>query len=132
MKYVKGQSGNPAGKPKGALARSVVLSEAILENSRDGIVEAIITAAKGGDPTAMRICADRLLPLRKGRPAFPLPPTGTAADLARAMAEIVRGMAAGELTTDEAAGIAAVIETQRKTIELSDIEVRLRKVEEAN
>jgi hypothetical protein len=110
-----------------------VLSEAILENSRDGIVEAIITAAKGGDPTAMRICADRLLPLRKGRPtAFPLPPTGTAADLARAMAEIFRGMAAGELTTDEAAGIAAVIETQRKTIELSDTEVRLRKVEEAN
>jgi hypothetical protein len=80
----------------------------------------------------MRLCFERLVPLRKGRSTvFPLPPTGTAGGLVAAMAEVVRGTAEGELTADEATGFAQVLEAQRKIIETSDIEDRLRRIEEA-
>jgi hypothetical protein len=47
------------------------------------------------------------------------------------MAEVVRGTSSGELTADEATGFAQVLEAQRKIIETSDIEERLRRIEEA-
>ena len=46
-------------------------------------------AAKNGDPTAMRLCVERLVPLRKGRPVvFDMLPVKTAADIARAVGEL--------------------------------------------
>ena len=89
-------SGNPSGKPKGVSARVTQLAEKLLEDDRDAIVRAVIAAAKGGDPTAMRLCVERLVPLRKGRPVvFDLPPVKTAADIAGAVGELARAMAAG-------------------------------------
>jgi hypothetical protein len=75
---------------------------------------------------------DRLVPLRKGRPiTFNLPPVKTAADVAGAVGELSRAMAAGELTTDEASAAASVIELHRRAIETTDFERRLQKLEEA-
>jgi hypothetical protein len=121
--FQKGMSGNPSGKPKGARARVTQLAEKLLEDDRDAIVRAVIAKAKGGDPTAMRLCVERLVPLRKGRPiAFNLPPVKTAADIAGAVGALVRAMAAGELTTGEASAAASVIELHRRAIETTEIE----------
>ena len=117
-RFQKGMSGNPSGKPKGVRARVTQLAEKLLEDDRDAIVRAVIAAAKGGDPTAMRLCVERLVPLRKGRPiVFDLPPVKMAADIAGAVGELARAMAAGELTTDEASAAASVIEMHRRAIE---------------
>jgi hypothetical protein len=71
--FQKGQSGNPAGRAQGSRTKSTLFAEAILENDREGIMDAVVNAAKNGDPTAMRLCVERLMSLRKGRPAvFPL------------------------------------------------------------
>ena len=130
-RFQKGQSGNPAGKPKGARHKTTQLAEKLLDDDRDAIVRAVIAAAKGGDPTAMRLCVERLVPLRKGRPVvFDLPPVKTAADIAGAVGGLARAMAAGELTTDEASAAASVIEMHRRAIETTEIEVRLQRLEE--
>src|SRR2546430_12997771 len=116
---------------KAAALASRTLLKKRREDDRDAIVRAVITAAKGGDPTAMRFCIERLVPLRKGRPTvFDLPPVKTAADIAGAIGELARAMAAGELTTDEASAAASVIEMHRRAIETTEIEVRLQKLEE--
>jgi hypothetical protein len=129
--FQKGQSGNPAGPAKGTRHKITMLAEKLLEDDRDDIVRAVIAAAKGGDPTAMRLCVERLVPLRKGRPVvFDLPPVKTAADIAGAVGELARAMAAGELTTDEASAAASVIEMHRRAIETTEIEVRLQRLEE--
>jgi hypothetical protein len=108
-----------------------MLAEKLLEDDRDDIVRAVIAAAKGGDSTAMRLCIERLIPVRKGRPiVFDLPPVKTAADIAGAVGELARAMAAGELTTDEASAAASVIEMHRRAIETTEIELRLQKLEE--
>jgi Family of unknown function (DUF5681) len=130
--FQKGQSGNPAGRAQCSRTKATLFAEAILENDREGIMDAVVNAAKNGDPTAMRLCVERLVPLRKGRPVvFDLPPVKTAADIAGAVGELARAMSAGELTTDEASAAASVIEMHRRAIETCDIEQRLRKVEEA-
>ncbi len=105
-------------------------SSALLED-RDAIVRAVIAAAKGGDPTAMRLCIERLIPVRKGHPiVFDLPPVKMAADIVGAIGEVARAMAAGELTTDEASAAASVIEMHRRAIETTEIELRLQRLEE--
>jgi hypothetical protein len=129
--FQKGASGNPAGNHKGCRHKSTLLAEKILEDDRDEIINAVVAAAKNGDPTAMRLCVERLVPLRKGRPViFDLPPVKTAADIAGAVGELARAMAAGELTTDEASAAASVIEMHRRAIETTEIELRLQKLEE--
>src|SRR3977135_2621235 len=94
--FQKGQSGNPAGPAKGTRHKITMLAEKLLEDDRDDIVRAVIAAAKGGDSTAMRLCIERLVPLRKGRPVvFDLPPVKKAADIAGAAGELARAKAAG-------------------------------------
>src|ERR1700730_12427697 len=106
--FKKGQSGNPAGPAKGTRHKITMLAEKLLEDDRDAIVRAVIAAAKGGDPSAMRLCFERLVPLRKGRPVvFDLPAIETAADVVKGA--IAGAMAEGELTPDEANAVAGVI-----------------------
>ena len=108
--------------PKGTRHRATMLAEKLMEDDAENIVRAVVSAAKAGDPTAMRLCVERLVPLRKGRPVvFDLPPVKTAA--------LARAMAAGELTVEEASAASSVIEMQRRAIETSDFEVRLRALE---
>src|ERR1700730_15975347 len=131
--FQKGQSGNPAGYYKGSRHKATLLAEKMLADDQDEILRAVIEAAKTGDPTAMKLCIDRLVPLRKGRPiAFNLPPVENAADVAVAIGEVSRAMADGELTGGEASAAASVIELHRRAIEMTDIERRLQKLEEAS
>jgi Family of unknown function (DUF5681) len=129
--WKKGQSGNPAGMPKGTRHRATMLAEKLMADDAENIVRAVVSAAKAGDPAAMRLCIERLIPVRKGRLViFDLPPVKTAADIAEAVGELARAMAAGELTTDEASAAASVIEMHRRAIEMTEIELRLQKLEE--
>jgi hypothetical protein len=129
--FQKGMSGNPDGKPKGTRCRVTVLAEKILEDERDAIVQAVVDAAKAGDPTAMRLCIERLIPVRKGRPiTFTLPRLATTGDVAKALGAIAVAMAAGELTPEEASTVAAVIEAKRKAIETMELESRIAALEQ--
>jgi Family of unknown function (DUF5681) len=128
--WKKGQSGNPAGMPKGTRHRATMLAEKFMEDDAEDIVRAVVNAAKAGDPTAMRLCIERLVPVRKGRPiTFDLPPVETVSDISKALGVIAKSMAAGELTPDEAGTVATVMEAHRKAIEMAEFEGRLRKLE---
>jgi hypothetical protein len=108
-----------------------MLAEKLLEDDRDDIVRAVIAAAKGGDSTAMRLCIERLIPVRKGRPVmFDLPAIATAADVTSVLGTVVEAMAQGELTPDEAGTVVGVIEAKRRAIETVEFELRLQKLEE--
>jgi hypothetical protein len=74
--------------------------------------------------------ADRLAPARRGRPVrFNLPAEIDAAGLAAAFDAVLRATADGELTPEEGASIAAVLEARRKTIETAELEARLDAIE---
>jgi hypothetical protein len=129
--FRKGQSGNPSGKPKGARNRTTVLAEKMMQDDAGDIVQAILAAAKKGDMTAARLILDRISPVRRGRPVYlELPSAKTAVDVSAALAELTVAMAAGDVTPEEAATVAAVFEVRRKALETEELELRLQALEE--
>jgi hypothetical protein len=62
-----GQSGNPAGKPKGTRNRATVAAEALLEGEAEMLTRKAIELGLSGDTTALRLCLERLMPPRKDR-----------------------------------------------------------------
>ena len=101
--FQPGQSGNPAGRPKGARHRTTVAIEALLEGEAETITRKAIEAAKGGDLVAIKLVLDRICPPRKSRPVhIELPPIGDAEGVAEAQQEVLRAACAGELLLDEA------------------------------
>ena len=129
--FQKGQSGNPNGRPQGARSSATMFAERLLQDDSGDIIKAIVAAAKKGDPTGMRICAERLMPVRKGCPvAFKLPPIRTASDIVEAFGGLTSAMASGELTTDEAGSVADILEKHRRAIETTEVEIRLQRLEE--
>jgi hypothetical protein len=89
MTFQPGQSGNPAGRPKGARGKAAILAEELFEGEAENIIRAAIEAAKGGDTTAVRVCLDRVAPRRRDRAvSFELPPLHNAASVLSALADI--------------------------------------------
>jgi Family of unknown function (DUF5681) len=129
-RFQKGKSGNPAGKPRGARHRTTVLAEKLMANDITAIVQQVIASAKGGDTAAARMVLDRIVPPTRSRPVqFKLPTLTTAADLVAALGAILAAVAAGELTPDEGASVAVLIESKRKAIEIVDLETRVSALE---
>jgi hypothetical protein len=109
-----------------------MLAEKLMQDDAKDIVKVVLEAAKGGDMTAARLILERISPVRKGRPVYlDLPPVHTAADIAVAMAALTIAMASGEMTPDEAATVASVLEMRRKTLEAGEFELRLQALEKA-
>ena len=130
MPFQKGESGNPAGRPRGARNRTPILLQKLLEADGEALARKAIDLAKGGDLVALRMCMDRLMPARKHEPvAFELPRLDTAADTVTAAATIVAAVAAGELAPSEAADIAKVVDIYVRALATQGFEERLAKLE---
>jgi hypothetical protein len=126
-----GQSGNPAGKPLGARNHVTRAAEVLLEGEAEALTRKAIEMALAGDATALRLCLDRVLPPRKGRPMrMALPPVTRAGDVTTALASVIDAMGAGAIAPEEAVTICGVIEAQRRAIETADLETRLRLIEQ--
>ncbi|HZD20796.1 MAG TPA: DUF5681 domain-containing protein, partial [Burkholderiales bacterium] len=130
MSFQKGESGNPAGRPRGARNRATLLMQNLLADDAEAIGRKAIEMAKAGDLAAIRLCMDRLAPARKDEPvAFELPPIEKAADSVAATASIVAAVAAGELTPSQAAELSKVIDVYLRALENKGFDERLTKLE---
>src|SRR6267378_7807660 len=129
--FAKGRSGHPAGRPAGARNKKTLAAAALLEGEAEALTRKAVELALVGDPTAMRLCIERILPpCRERTVKFALPPIESAADIAPAMKAVTSALAAGVITPGEAATIAAVVDTFVRAIETSDFERRLKIVED--
>ena len=130
MTWRPGQSGNPAGRKLGTRVRATMAAERLLDGEAGGLTRKCIELALAGDTTAMRLCMERVAPVRRGRPTvFPLPQIQTPADLPAAMNAVVEAVACGVLTPEEGASLATVLEAHRKTLEMAELERRIAALE---
>lgn len=53
-RFQKGESGNPAGKPRGARHKTTLMAERLMQDDVEKIVSAVLTAARNGDSAERR------------------------------------------------------------------------------
>jgi Family of unknown function (DUF5681) len=130
--FAKGNSANPAGKPKGTRHRATLLAEALIHNQSELLVQKAVAMAMGGDASVMRALLDRLVPPRKDRVVpIELPKIEKASDLIVASAALLGAVASGELTLAEASAMSATIGNVARAIEVASNAARLTALEEA-
>ena len=108
-RFRKGQSGNPAGKPKGARHKTTLLAERLMQDDVEKIVNAVLTAARNGDMMAAKIILDRIAPVRRSN-SFDLPRIECRTDRLAARVAVLDAVANGDLTPGEAADIFNLID----------------------
>lgn len=128
--FAKGKSGNPAGRQPGSRNRASLAAEALLDGEAEMLTRRAVELAVAGDPTALKLCLDRILAPRRERAVrFSLPPIDSAADIARAMGAVAAAVAKGALTPGEADAFAHIVDTFVRAIETSDFDRRLQALE---
>jgi hypothetical protein len=114
--------GNP-GRPPGTRHRTTIAIEALLEGQWEGLTKTAVALALRGDSVALRLCFDRIAPVRRGTsfeiPDFPK--VETVADVPKAQAAIIAAVAAGHLTSDEATPLSALLTAYVTAVDIVEI-----------
>ena len=125
-----GESGNPAGKPRGTRCKATVAAQALLDGESEALTRKAVDLALAGDMTALRLCLERIVPPRKDSPILvELPSMENAADIPAAMSSILAAVAAGELSPSEGTAVAGLVELNRRALETSELEQRIAALE---
>ena len=123
------KKGNP-GRKYGSRNKVSLAIDELLDGEAEVLTRKAIDMALEGDTVALRICMDRICPPRKSRTIeFELPPVKSATDVSEAHAAVINAMAQGEITPDEASTVAGILDAKRKSIETTELEARIAKLE---
>lgn len=130
-RFQKGRSGNPNGRPKGSRNAATLAIEVLLDGQAQALTQKAIELALAGDPVALRLCLERIYPVRKDRPVtFPLPPITSARDAADIMAAVAKAVATGDITPGEAAELGKVIDSYVRAYQTAELDERVARVEQ--
>src|ERR1700720_4975530 len=66
MTFQPGQSGNPAGRAAGSRNKKTLAAEAALFEHAQELVDDLVARARRGEPAAMRLALERVLPAGAG------------------------------------------------------------------
>ena len=136
MKYGRNTAGKftsgNSGRPKGARNKKTLAIESLLEGQAQALTQTAISKALEGDSMALRLCMERIAPVPKDNPvAFTLPHMNNALDASQAAGSVLTAVSEGNLTPIEATRIMGLIDSYRRTLELTEIEERLQALENA-
>jgi hypothetical protein len=128
--FKKGQSGNPKGRPKGSQNKTTLVAQTLLYGQAEALVKKVVQLALEGDLTCLRICLERLVPLKKDAPIeIDLPNIGAIADIPKLFSVLTAQLREG-ITPSEARTVMDLAEGLRKALEVVELEQRVSALEE--
>jgi hypothetical protein len=130
MTFVKGQSGNAAGRRKGSRNKVTELVEGLAGAGAEEMTRRLLSAANAGNMAAMRVYFDRMWPKRRGAPiALEIPPIRSSADLPVALAAICQGLTDGEISPEEFETLSRGVDFMSRSLKAPEIDARLERHE---
>ena len=122
-------AGNTGG-PKGSRNKATIAIESLLQGQSEALTQTAVTKALEDDSAAPRLCMERIAPAPKDQPvSFSLPNMNNAVDASEAAGSVLTAVSDGELTPIEATRVMGLIDSYRRTLELTEIEQRLQALE---
>ena len=122
-------SGN-SGRPKGSRNKATLAIESLLQGQAEALTQTAVKQALEGDSVALRLCMERIAPAPKDQPvSFNLPKMSNALDASEAAGRVLEAVSEGDLTPIEATRVMGLIDSYRRTLELTDIETRIAALE---
>jgi hypothetical protein len=119
-----------AGRPKGARNRATMAVLELLEGQAEALTQRAVEVALTGDTAALRLCLDRIAPTPKDSPVeFALPRMTSAKDAAQAAGSVLEAVSEGDLTPGEGAVVMTLIDSYRRTLEITELEARVAALE---
>ena len=129
-RFQKGKSGNPKGRPQGSRNASTMAAEMLLENQAAAITQKCVDMAMDGDPTALRLCVSRLIPIKRERTiSLDLPALESSQDSLKAIGNVLEAVGEGQITPTEGQAVARLLEVHRAAFEIVELEIRLTALE---
>jgi len=126
-------SAGNSGRPKGSRNKATIAIENLLQGQAKALTQTAVSKALEGDSVALRLCMERIAPAPKDQPvSFTLPKMQNALDASDAAGSVLNAVSNGELTPIEATRVMGLIDSYRRTLELTEIEERLQALESAN
>ena len=122
-----------SGRPKGSRNKATLAIESLLKGQAEALTQTAVSKALEGDSVALRLCMERIAPAPKDQPvSFSLPKMHNALDASVAAGSVLNAVSDGELTPIEATRVMGLIDSYRRTLELTEIEQRLQALENGN
>lgn len=129
-RWVRGQSGNPRGRPLGSRNRTTLAVQSLIDDEAQKIARKAVKMALQGDTTALRVVLERLLPPIKHRAVhLTMPAISSVEDIPVATAHVIAAVALGEIAPSDGEAIVRMMDTYRRAAETADIEERLSALE---
>lgn len=132
MKFQSGTSGNPQGRKPGTGHRQQLFNS-LVEPHKDALFDTAIKLALSGNESMLRLFLERMLPVKPVDDVITVEIPEMDANKASTLAVwgevILQAVSRGEMTPDQGNSIMAVIDSQRKNIETSDLALRLIEIE---
>ena len=121
---------NNSGRPKGSRNKATIAIESLLQGQAEALTQTAVTKALEGDSVALRLCMERIAPAPKDQPvSFNLPKMHNALEASEAAGSVLTAVSEGSLTPIEATRVMGLIDSFRRTLELTEIEERLQALE---
>ena len=115
------------GRPKGSRNKATLAIKSLLEGQAEALTQTAVTKALEGDSMALRLCMERIAPTPKDQPvSFSLPTMNNSLEASEAAGSVLTAVSEGQLTPIEATRVMGLIDSYRRTLELTDIEERLQ------
>jgi hypothetical protein len=127
-RWIKGQSGDPGGRPKGPGRWASLLEQVTPELPE--VVFRLLELARGGDLAAIKLILDRTWPvLKPSTPLADLTLLMSAPDLASAGQSLLASAERGDVTLDAALSAHALLLNQARLVEHTELASRVAALE---
>jgi hypothetical protein len=98
----------------------------MLQEASAEITTKLIEMAKAGDALCLRVCMDRILPVRKDSPVtFDLPELKSVSDINAAMTAVLQAVSRGQITPAECKTLCDALHQKAETMRTTELESRL-------